>query len=96
MRHPTFQEPVRNSGHMGGRFSEKRRIKNPATGEYFKLTEAWIEWCERCVTCKPKEFIFEEGAPPWCYSFSGFWSFLRVSPSVVEVLFREITPKTLL
>ena len=36
------QEPIRNSGHMGGRFSEKRRIKNPATGEYFKLSEPWL------------------------------------------------------
>ena len=34
-----LEEPVRNSGHMGGRFSEKRRIVNPATGEYFKLSE---------------------------------------------------------
>lgn len=37
-----FEEPVRNSGHMGGRFSEKRRIKNPATGEYFKLTDLFV------------------------------------------------------
>eukprot|EP00435_Cladocopium_sp_Y103_P036865 s946_g9.t1 len=37
-----FEEPVRNSGHMGGRFSEKRRIKNPATGEYFKLSDLFV------------------------------------------------------
>lgn len=39
---PRFQVPVRNSGHMGGRFSEKRRMKNPDTGEYFKIGEAWL------------------------------------------------------
>eukprot|EP00913_Durusdinium_trenchii_P035652 g33362.t1 len=37
-----FEVPVRNSGHMGGRFSEKRRMKNPDTGEYFKIGEAWL------------------------------------------------------
>ena len=31
------QVPVRNSGHMGGKFADKRRIKNPDTGDYFKL-----------------------------------------------------------
>lgn len=34
-----WETPVRNSGIMGGKFSEKKRMKNPDTGEYFKLTD---------------------------------------------------------
>jgi len=30
---------VRNSGIMGGKFCEKRRMTNPGTGEYFKLSD---------------------------------------------------------
>jgi len=37
-----FEVPVRNSGHMGGRFSEKRRMKNPDTGEYFKIGDLFV------------------------------------------------------
>ncbi|CAJ1399600.1 unnamed protein product [Effrenium voratum] len=37
-----FEVPVRNSGHMGGRFSEKRMTKNPATGEHFKLADLFV------------------------------------------------------
>jgi len=37
-----FEVPVRNSGHMGGKFADKRRIKNPDTGEYFKLTDLFV------------------------------------------------------
>jgi len=34
-----WELPVRNSGHMGGRFAEKKRVKNPDTGRYFELGE---------------------------------------------------------
>eukprot|EP00913_Durusdinium_trenchii_P035653 g33363.t1 len=34
--------PIRNSGHMGGRFSEKRLLKNPDTGKYFKLSDLFV------------------------------------------------------
>jgi hypothetical protein len=34
-----WEIPVRNSGIMGGKFCEKRRMKNCDTGEYFKLTD---------------------------------------------------------
>lgn len=37
-----FEVPVRNSGHMGGRFSEKRLLKNPDTGSYFKLHDLYV------------------------------------------------------
>eukprot|EP00928_Gymnodinium_smaydae_P052851 TRINITY_DN36997_c0_g1_i1.p1 TRINITY_DN36997_c0_g1~~TRINITY_DN36997_c0_g1_i1.p1 ORF type:complete len:621 (-),score=133.06 TRINITY_DN36997_c0_g1_i1:88-1950(-) len=30
---------VRNSGHMGGKFQEKKRYTNPRTGRYFELSE---------------------------------------------------------
>eukprot|EP00927_Polykrikos_kofoidii_P056561 TRINITY_DN50662_c0_g1_i1.p1 TRINITY_DN50662_c0_g1~~TRINITY_DN50662_c0_g1_i1.p1 ORF type:complete len:623 (-),score=80.64 TRINITY_DN50662_c0_g1_i1:117-1985(-) len=30
---------TRNSGHMGGKFAEKKRLKNPETGKYFTLQE---------------------------------------------------------
>jgi hypothetical protein len=34
-----FELQVRNSGHMAGKFSEKKRMKNPDTGKYFQLTD---------------------------------------------------------
>mmetsp|Transcript_13121 Transcript_13121/g.20773 ORF Transcript_13121/g.20773 Transcript_13121/m.20773 type:complete len:623 (+) Transcript_13121:118-1986(+) len=34
--------PVRNSGHMAGKFAAKRRIHNPDSGEYFKLTDFFV------------------------------------------------------
>ncbi|CAK8996895.1 EF-hand domain-containing family member C2, partial [Durusdinium trenchii] len=37
-----FEVPIRNSGHMGGRFSEKRLLKNPDTGKYFKLSDLFV------------------------------------------------------
>jgi len=37
-----FEVPVRNSGHMGGKFADKRRIKNPDTGDYFKLEDFFV------------------------------------------------------
>eukprot|EP00434_Breviolum_minutum_P035511 symbB.v1.2.031437.t1/scaffold3650.1/size52688/1 len=37
-----FEVPVRNSGHMGGRFSEKRLLKNPDTGKYFILSDLYV------------------------------------------------------
>ncbi|CAE7443355.1 efhc2 [Symbiodinium natans] len=37
-----FEAPVRNSGHMGGKFADKRKIKNPDTGEYFKLEDFFV------------------------------------------------------
>lgn len=32
----------RNSGHMGGKFAEKRKQKNPETGRYFELTDFYV------------------------------------------------------
>ncbi|CAK9020015.1 unnamed protein product [Durusdinium trenchii] len=37
-----FEVPIRNSGHMGGRFSEKRLLKNPDTGKYFTLSDLFV------------------------------------------------------
>lgn len=34
-----WETPVRNSGIMGGKFSEKCRMINPDTGKYFALTD---------------------------------------------------------
>eukprot|EP00435_Cladocopium_sp_Y103_P013227 s989_g3.t1 len=34
-----FEVPVRNSGHWTGKFADKRRMKNPATGKNFKLSD---------------------------------------------------------
>merc|ERR1712050_146896 len=32
----------RNSGHMAGKFAEKRRIKNPDTGKYFTMQDFFV------------------------------------------------------
>ncbi|CAE7443368.1 efhc2 [Symbiodinium natans] len=37
-----FEVPVRNSGHMGGKFADKRRIKNPDTGLPFQLSDFYV------------------------------------------------------
>ncbi|CAJ1343019.1 unnamed protein product [Effrenium voratum] len=37
-----FEVPVRNSGHWTGKFADKRRMKNPDTGENFKLSDLVI------------------------------------------------------
>jgi len=37
-----WELPVRNSGHMAGKFAEKKRMKNPNTGKYFTLPELAI------------------------------------------------------
>jgi len=37
-----FEMPVRNSGHMGGKFAKKERKMNPETGEYFKLSDFYV------------------------------------------------------
>lgn len=34
-----FEVPVRNSGHWTGKFADKRRMINPATGQRFKLSD---------------------------------------------------------
>jgi hypothetical protein len=34
-----YEIPVRNSGIMGGKFAERDRIVNPATGKYIELTD---------------------------------------------------------
>jgi len=34
-----WELPGRNSGFIGGRFSEKQKLKNPDTGRYFELTD---------------------------------------------------------
>lgn len=41
-RTAVYELPVRNSGHMGGKFREKCRMKNPATGKYFSLLDFWV------------------------------------------------------
>merc|ERR1712228_418966 len=37
-----FEIQVRNSGHMAGKFSEKKKTKNPETGKYFELTDLGV------------------------------------------------------
>jgi len=37
-----FEMQARNSGHMGGRFAERKRITNPDTGKYFELTDFFV------------------------------------------------------
>eukprot|EP00929_Paragymnodinium_shiwhaense_P002439 TRINITY_DN102698_c0_g1_i1.p1 TRINITY_DN102698_c0_g1~~TRINITY_DN102698_c0_g1_i1.p1 ORF type:complete len:649 (-),score=159.09 TRINITY_DN102698_c0_g1_i1:83-1972(-) len=37
-----WELPVRNSGHLGGKFAEKKRAKNPDTGKYFKMSDLAI------------------------------------------------------
>jgi len=37
-----FEIPVRNSGHMAGKFADKRRIKNPDTGDSFRLHDFFV------------------------------------------------------
>jgi hypothetical protein len=37
-----FEIQVRNSGHMAGKFSEKKRTKNPDTGKYFELEDLGV------------------------------------------------------
>merc|ERR1719410_1676130 len=37
-----FEMQARNSGHMGGRFAERKRITNPETGKYFELTDFFV------------------------------------------------------
>jgi len=32
----------RNSGHMAGKFADKRKVKNPETGRYFELTDFFV------------------------------------------------------
>jgi hypothetical protein len=37
-----FEVPVRNSGHMAGKFAAKKRTRNPDTREYFKLSDLFV------------------------------------------------------
>jgi len=37
-----YELPVRNSGHMAGKFREKGRTKNPDTGKYFELRDLYV------------------------------------------------------
>eukprot|EP00405_Crypthecodinium_cohnii_P011435 CAMPEP_0206428590 /NCGR_PEP_ID=MMETSP0324_2-20121206/5760_1 /ASSEMBLY_ACC=CAM_ASM_000836 /TAXON_ID=2866 /ORGANISM="Crypthecodinium cohnii, Strain Seligo" /LENGTH=606 /DNA_ID=CAMNT_0053894157 /DNA_START=68 /DNA_END=1884 /DNA_ORIENTATION=+ len=37
-----YEIQVRNSGHIGGKFREKARIKNPDTGKYFELKDLYV------------------------------------------------------
>jgi len=37
-----FEMESRNSGHKPGKFAEKRRMKNPSTGQYFELRDFYI------------------------------------------------------
>merc|ERR1712232_1357742 len=37
-----WEVAVRNSGHMAGKFQEKKRYKNPDTGKYFALTDLGV------------------------------------------------------
>jgi len=43
---------VRNSGHMAGKFSEKKRMKNPDTGKYFELHELAVGKTA-CIAAQP-------------------------------------------
>eukprot|EP00933_Yihiella_yeosuensis_P011229 TRINITY_DN11838_c0_g1_i1.p1 TRINITY_DN11838_c0_g1~~TRINITY_DN11838_c0_g1_i1.p1 ORF type:complete len:620 (-),score=118.11 TRINITY_DN11838_c0_g1_i1:483-2342(-) len=36
------EQAVRNSGHMGGKFAEKRKIMNPDTGKYFDIEDFYV------------------------------------------------------
>jgi hypothetical protein len=37
-----FEIPVRNSGHMAGKFADKRRINNPDTGDTFRCHDFFV------------------------------------------------------
>jgi len=37
-----FEMPQRNSGHMAGKFADKRKIMNVDTGKYFELEDFWV------------------------------------------------------
>eukprot|EP00405_Crypthecodinium_cohnii_P012165 CAMPEP_0206433662 /NCGR_PEP_ID=MMETSP0324_2-20121206/8661_1 /ASSEMBLY_ACC=CAM_ASM_000836 /TAXON_ID=2866 /ORGANISM="Crypthecodinium cohnii, Strain Seligo" /LENGTH=623 /DNA_ID=CAMNT_0053899959 /DNA_START=168 /DNA_END=2039 /DNA_ORIENTATION=+ len=41
-RTAVYEIPVRNSGHMGGKFREKAKIMNPDTGKYFCLKDLYV------------------------------------------------------
>jgi len=41
-RTAVYESIIRNSGHMGGKFREKAKVKNPATGKYFELKDFYI------------------------------------------------------
>jgi len=47
-----WELPVRNSGHMAGKFKEKGRFKNPDTGKYFTLEEFAIGKTV-CIAAQP-------------------------------------------
>jgi len=51
-----FEVPVRNSGHMAGKFADKRRIMNPDTGEYFKLADFFVGQTVR-IASQPLQII---------------------------------------
>ncbi|OLP78681.1 EF-hand domain-containing family member C2 [Symbiodinium microadriaticum] len=67
--------PVRNSGHMGGKFADKRRIKNPDTGLPFQLSDFYVgkvvtiaaqqitradERCLQFLEARPKQFPYAD------------------------------------
>jgi len=37
-----YEQTVRNTGHMGGKFLEKARVKNPDTDRYFELRDFYV------------------------------------------------------
>lgn len=41
-RTAVYESIIRNSGHMGGKFREKAKVKNPETGKYFELSDFYI------------------------------------------------------
>eukprot|EP00927_Polykrikos_kofoidii_P055067 TRINITY_DN49385_c0_g1_i1.p1 TRINITY_DN49385_c0_g1~~TRINITY_DN49385_c0_g1_i1.p1 ORF type:complete len:620 (+),score=130.62 TRINITY_DN49385_c0_g1_i1:89-1948(+) len=47
---------VRNSGHMGGKFAEKKRRKNPDTGKYFELHEFGVGRTV-CIAAQPMHIV---------------------------------------
>jgi len=47
-----WELPVRNSGHLGGKFAEKKRTKNPDTGKYFTLSDLAIGKTV-CIAAQP-------------------------------------------
>merc|ERR1719188_173877 len=49
-----FELPLRNSGHMGGKFADKRKIMNLDTGKYFELEDFYVG---KTVTIAAQPFV---------------------------------------
>jgi len=51
-----YEQPVRNTGHMGGKFLEKAKVKNPDTGKYFELKDLYVGKTVR-ICAQPLQII---------------------------------------